>query len=90
MQAGLAGTLPPLSEPSDTNGKGKGKGKQVALALEERVQNLSKTQIEAEIKELGELKQDLALKVRLFPCLRFPIPAPSRFPRHVRILIKIR
>jgi hypothetical protein len=81
LQAGLAGTLPPLSESSDTNGKGKGKGKgkQVALALEERVQNLSKTQIEAEIKELGELKQDLALKVRLFPCLRFPIPAPSRF-----------
>ena len=78
MQAGLAGTLPPLSEPSDTNGKGKGKGKPVALALEERVQNLSKTQIEAEIKELGELKQDLALKVRLFPCFHSgALPLPS-------------
>jgi HAT1-interacting factor 1 len=63
LQAGLAGTLPPLPEPSDSNGKGKGKGKQVTLALDERVQNLNKTQIEAEIKELGELKQDLALKV---------------------------
>ena len=66
LQAGLAGTLPPLPEPSaDTNGKGKGKGKgtQVLLAREELVQNRSKAQIEAEIKELGELKQDLALKV---------------------------
>lgn len=63
LQAGLAGTLPPLPEPSDTNGKGKGKGKQVTLAQEELVQNRSKAQIEAEIKELGELKQDLALKV---------------------------
>jgi HAT1-interacting factor 1 len=33
------------------------------LAREELVQNRSKAQIEAEIKELGELKQDLALKV---------------------------
>jgi HAT1-interacting factor 1 len=63
LHAGLAGTLPPLPEPSDTNGKGKGKGKQVTLAQEELVQNRSKAQIEAEIKELGELKQDLALKV---------------------------
>jgi HAT1-interacting factor 1 len=67
LQAGLAGTLPPLPkpEPSDTNGKGKGKGKgtQVTLAQDELVQNRSKAQIEAEIKELGELKQDLALKV---------------------------
>ena len=63
LRAGLAGTLPPLPEPSDTNGKGK--GKQVTLAQEELVQNRSKAQIEAEIKELGELKQDLALKVCL-------------------------
>jgi HAT1-interacting factor 1 len=67
LQAGLAGTLPPLPEPSDTNGKGKGKGKQVTLAQEELVQNRSKAQIEAEIKELGELKQDLGLKVRSSP-----------------------
>ncbi len=61
LQAGLAGTLPPLPESCDTNGKGK--GKQVTLAQEELVQKWSKAQIEAEIKELGELKQDLALKV---------------------------
>ncbi|KAI0267605.1 hypothetical protein BGY98DRAFT_1101913 [Russula aff. rugulosa BPL654] len=39
------------------------KGKQVTLAQEELVQNRSKAQIEAEINELGELKQNLALKV---------------------------
>jgi HAT1-interacting factor 1 len=64
LQAGLAGTLPPLPEPpSDAQGKGKGKDARGALASEELVQNWSKTQIEAEIKELGELKKDLALKV---------------------------
>lgn len=71
LQAGLADTLPPLPEPSDAKGRGKGKGKgkdegkakQAALASEELVQNRSKAQLEAEIKELGELKQDLALKV---------------------------
>jgi HAT1-interacting factor 1 len=67
LHAGLAGTLPPLPEHSDTKGKSKGKGKQQAtLAQEELVQNRSKAQIEAEIKELGELKQDLALKVCSF------------------------
>ena len=34
------------------------------LAPDEQVQNWSKTQIKADIKELGELKQDLALKAR--------------------------
>ena len=69
LRAGLAGTLAPLPEPSasaDGDAKGKGKGKQGALVLapDEQVQNWSKTQIEAEIEELGELKQDLALKAR--------------------------
>ncbi|KAN0129345.1 hypothetical protein V8E53_012829 [Lactarius tabidus] len=67
LRAGLAGTLAPIPEPSaastDSDAKGKGKSKQDALAPDELVQNWSKTQIEAEIKELGELKQDLALKV---------------------------
>ncbi|KAI0251739.1 hypothetical protein BJV78DRAFT_1208387 [Lactifluus subvellereus] len=63
LHAGLAGTLPPLPEPSDAKGKGKSEGKQSALAPEELLQNWSKAQIEAEIKELGDLKQDLALKV---------------------------
>ncbi|KAH9072389.1 hypothetical protein EDB83DRAFT_2362838 [Lactarius deliciosus] len=65
LRAGLAGTLAPLPEPTpeDDDAKGKGKSKQGALAPDELVQNWSKTQIEAEVKELGELKQDLALKV---------------------------
>ena len=37
LWAGLAGTLPPLPEPSYMNGKGK--GKQIVLAQEELVQN---------------------------------------------------
>ena len=71
LRAGLAGTLAPLPGPSasasaDSDAKGKGKGKQgvPVLAPDEQVQNWSKTQIEAEIEELGELKQDLALKAR--------------------------
>ena len=65
LRAGLAGTLSPIPEPTpEDDAKGKGKGKQGVLAPDELVQNWSKTQIEAEIKELGELKQDLALKAR--------------------------
>ena len=70
LRAGLAGTLAPIPEPTPNddadNAKGKGKGKQCALAPDEQVQNWSKAQIEAEMKELGELKQDLALKARIF------------------------
>lgn len=71
LQAGLAGTLPPLPEPSDVKGKGKNKDKQGTLAPEELVQNRNKAQIEAEIKELGKLKQDLALKAH-FHCSSLP------------------
>jgi HAT1-interacting factor 1 len=76
LRAGLAGTLAPLPEPpssagTDGDAKGKGKSKQDALAPDELVQNWSKTQIEAEIKELGELKQDLALKVRSLTHVNF-------------------
>jgi HAT1-interacting factor 1 len=68
LRAGLAGTLPPLPEPpSDAQGKGKGKDTRGALAPEELVQHWNKTQIEAEIKELDELKNDLALKVISLP-----------------------
>ncbi|KAI0272319.1 hypothetical protein BC834DRAFT_342680 [Gloeopeniophorella convolvens] len=65
LQAGLAGTLPPIPDADAADAKGKGKGKAAggAPAPDELVQNWSKAQIEAEIKELGELKQDLALKV---------------------------
>ena len=69
LRAGLTGTFPPLPEPSTFTSAiddAKGKGKQGVLALvpDKLVQNWSKTQIKAEIEELGELKQDLALKAR--------------------------
>jgi len=68
LRKGLWGQLPPLpqesSEPaSDANGKGKGKGKAAKLVRDDYVQKMSKSQIEAEIKELDGLKEDLALKV---------------------------
>jgi HAT1-interacting factor 1 len=68
LRPGLAGTLsPPQPPPTDSSdAKGKGKGKPL-LAPDELVQNWSKAQIEAEIKELSELKQDLALKARPAP-----------------------
>ena len=52
-----------LSTPDDDS-NGKGKGNQGVLAPDELVQNWSKTQIEAVIKELAELNQNLALKAR--------------------------
>ena len=54
----------PIPKATPDDAKGKGKSRQSVLALDELVQNWSKTQIEAETKELGELKQDLALKAR--------------------------
>ena len=67
LHAGLAGTLAPLPEPSTSatdDAKGKGKQGALVLAPDGQVQNWSKTQIKADIEELGELKQDLALKAR--------------------------
>jgi hypothetical protein len=53
---------------------GEGKGKQVTLAQEELIQNPSKAQIESRIKELRELKQDLAPKVHSFARSGPPFP----------------
>jgi hypothetical protein len=57
-------TAQPTSIPeepkADSKGKGKAKG---TLARDDEVASMSKSQIEAEIKELSELKEDLALKV---------------------------
>lgn len=62
LQSGLAGELPPLPEPvQDT--KGKSKSTKTRLVRDDNVQNMSKSQIENEIKELSGLKDDLALKV---------------------------
>ena len=59
---GLAGKLPPLPEATES-AKGKGKATGGRLVRDDHVQNMSKAQIESEIKELSGLKDDLALKV---------------------------
>lgn len=64
LRTGLSGQLPPAPEPPKTDAKGKGKAIGTKLARDELVQNMSKAQIEAEIKELEGLREDLALKVR--------------------------
>lgn len=51
-------------EATDPKGKGKGKASSISLMKDELVQNMTKTQIESEIRELGELREDLAMKVR--------------------------
>lgn len=77
LQTGLA-TAPdaastssaaPVTDP-EQDAKGKGKAKAVT---QDDIANLSKSQIESEIKELEGLKEDLALKVRglvLVPFIR--------------------
>lgn len=61
LRNGLEGKLPPL--PENTEDK-KGKGKSTArLIRDDYVQNMSKNQMEGEIKELSGLRGDLALKV---------------------------
>ncbi|KAI5118681.1 hypothetical protein M0805_003618 [Coniferiporia weirii] len=63
LRNALSGQLPPLPETAKPDAKGKGKATAAVLARDELVQNMSKSQIGAEIKELDELREDLALKV---------------------------
>ncbi|KIM44584.1 hypothetical protein M413DRAFT_356741 [Hebeloma cylindrosporum] len=61
LRNGLEGKLPPLPvNTKDTKGKGKSTTR---LIRDDYVQNMSKNQIEGEIKELSGLRDDLALKV---------------------------
>ncbi|KAH6916042.1 hypothetical protein BKA70DRAFT_1140021 [Coprinopsis sp. MPI-PUGE-AT-0042] len=64
LRSGLQGQFPPAPQQDDKVDP-KGKGKQVArkLVRDDLVQNMSKTQMESEIKDLEELKGDLALKI---------------------------
>ena len=62
LRDGLAGQLPPLPPQQADNDKGKSKSSG-RLVRDDYVQNMSKTQIENEIKELHGLRDDLELKV---------------------------
>jgi HAT1-interacting factor 1 len=64
LRDGLSGQLPPVPQEEKPSAKGKGKSTGARLVRDDLVQKMSKTQIEAEIKELSELREDLALKVR--------------------------
>ncbi|KAG6909345.1 hypothetical protein DXG01_000945 [Tephrocybe rancida] len=63
LRDGLSGQLPPIPQEEKPSAKGKGKSTGTRLVRDDLVQNMSKTQIEAEIKDLAELREDLALKV---------------------------
>ncbi|KAF7983336.1 hypothetical protein HWV62_22293 [Athelia sp. TMB] len=67
LRDGLTGKLKPESRgqapAASPNGKGKGKATGGKLVRDDLVQNMTKPQIEGEVKELEELKEDLALKV---------------------------
>ncbi|EIN09667.1 hypothetical protein PUNSTDRAFT_113095 [Punctularia strigosozonata HHB-11173 SS5] len=55
---------PPTLDEAPADPKGKGKAKWTGQALvKDSVDKMSKSQVEAEIRELSELKEDLALKV---------------------------
>src|SRR5262245_43486491 len=62
LRNGLNGELKPL-EDVKKDPKGKGKSTGARLVRDDLVQQMTKVQIESEIKELDDLQEDLALKV---------------------------
>lgn len=64
LRHGLSGQKATPSEVAKADVKGKGKATVSKLAKDEDVSQMSKSRIEAEIKDLEELREDLALKVR--------------------------
>jgi HAT1-interacting factor 1 len=60
-------TEPREEEKKDLKGKGKSTG--ARLIRDNLVKDMTKAQIEAEVKELNELKEDLALKVFPWFCI---------------------
>lgn len=65
VKDGLDGKLAsiPVPEHKEPDRKGKGKAVPVVLAPGELVQNLTKSQLENELRDLESLKEDLAAKV---------------------------
>lgn len=63
LKDGLNGKLPPAPVAEREDKKGKGKGTPSHLLAGDLVRNMSKSQMESELKEMEGLKEDLALKV---------------------------
>jgi len=65
VKDGLDGKLTPTPVPEhkELDRKGKGKAAPVVLASGELVQNLTKSQLEGELRDLESLREDLAAKV---------------------------
>lgn len=102
LRDGLAGQLKPESRgqsatageltgsvPGRHGVKGKGKAAGGKLVRDDLVQNMTRTQIEGELKELEGLKEDLAMKVRFyhtFPHMLFVDNSTrSRSSKHCRM-----
>ena len=64
LRDGLNGQLMPVSREEVKESKGKEKSWGTKLIRDSQIQEMTKAQIEAEIKELEGLREDLALKVR--------------------------
>jgi len=69
LRKGFAGNLPPLPSESTKDSKGKGKSTKTRLVCDDIIQQMSKSQIEGEIKEMEGLREDLALKVCVYASL---------------------
>ena len=63
MRNAQNGQVPPMLEETKADTKGKGKATAPVIAPKEMVQNMTKNQIEAEIKDLEGLREELALRV---------------------------
>lgn len=72
----------------DPKGKGKGKASAVAGINSDAVQNMSATQIEGELRELAELKEELALRVSIeyLLLLFFPLSVNDAFSVRLKSL----
>lgn len=88
LRDGLAGQLKPESRGQSVglpqSAKGKGKAVGGKLVRDDLVQNMTKPQIEGELKELEGLKEDLAMKVR--PSIYCSVNNCSFFPLQVEEL----
>ncbi len=69
LHDGLAGKLPPVPSSPTKDSKLKGKSTKTRLVRDDIIQHMSKSQIEAEMKEMEGLREDLALKVRCYASL---------------------